>query len=326
MGKTFVICDQDTEYAGKLSDYMSRRKAGMYEVRSYSSVDSMMEDLAGICVDFLLISDEMHEKYKKSAGLNVIKTILLSEDNDIKENAVYKYQSAADILKKLISEDIENTDGGVDPAKGAALTAVYSPVKRALKTSFSYTYAQIIAERRKCLYVNLEGCSGITELLMLKKRKNLADLVYGFSVRRKDFPGILSEYTELVEALHIIPPVEAISELQCIKPDEWKQLFKYLKYCSGFDEIVFDIGDNINGIMDILRICGKIYMPLRTDCISRAKVDAFEGALNKYPDASELKEKIQQITFPYFSDLGEGLMKLKYCDLGNYIRQKIAYA
>lgn len=240
----------------------------------------------------------------------------------VAEECVYKYQSASGILYHILSEyDYDNLSNW--SSSEARIIGVYSPIKRSLKTSFAYTLSQILNEEENVLYMNLEGCSGLNMMLGFEDEKNLSDLLFDYSIYREEYPKRFHKFIKNVDGIGIIPPVETVSELQCIKKEEWLSLFRRLKYIDSYKTIVIDIGDNVGGIIDILRICDVIYMPSRNDYISNAKMKTFETGLLKYDEGEVLYDKIKKIDFPHFKNLSEDLSSLKYGELGSYVRNII---
>lgn len=241
---------------------------------------------------------------------------------NVAESSIYKYQAASGILHSILSEyDYDEVSGSSE--KSAEIIGVYSPVKRSLKTSFAYTLSQIINEEENVLYINLEGCSGLNMMLGFEEENNLSDLLFDYSIYREEYPKRFHKFIKSVDGIGIIPPVETLSEIQCIKKEEWISMFGRLKYIDSYKKIVIDIGDNVSGIIDILRICDVIYMPCRNDYISSAKMRNFETGLLKYEESESLYDKIRKLDFPYFNNLSEDLTSLKYSDLGNYVRNII---
>lgn len=330
MKKILVICDRDKRYGDKLADYLSHRREINYEIWSFNSIDSLITNIEGKNIDILLIEQELYDEFcGKTQGIftNVSQTILLTRTKEmeafVKEESVYKYQSASGILGKLLTECLDYGMSGYEGkyVKESKIIGIYSPIKRALKTTFSYALSQILSEEENTLLINFEGCSGITSLLSIDGTSNLADLLFDYSIYREEYPGRFHEFIQNIDGIGIIPPVETVSELQCVPVDDWISMLRRLKRNGVYENIVIDIGDNVNGIMDILRMCDVIYMPCRDDIISKAKMSSFDTGILKYDSSDDLISKINKLEFPEFTDLGDGLLNVKYSQLGGYVRK-----
>ena len=323
-----VICDSEAGYAGKLADYLRRKRACGYEVSTFTNAAGLLEHEAQHEIGLLLIEDSIYQELlseKKLEQLTAQRVLLLTKDRQAcmgtAEEAVYKYQPGYGIFCRLLEgrESLPALDSARTGQRRAKIIGVYSPVKRTLKTAFAVTLGQLLAEREEVLYINLEGCSGLARLLLLRTEKNLTDLAYEFSSDGR-LPAPLHPYIQTAEKLSVIPPAEAISELQCIKEEEWLALLGAIAEEGGYQTLLLDIGDSVPGIMEILRLCDRIYMPCRSDYVTTAKLEAFTASLEKHAGTAHIQEKMHKLEFPYFEDLGEGFGNLKYSGLGAYVR------
>ncbi|MFT3982661.1 MAG: hypothetical protein QM697_02040 [Lachnospiraceae bacterium] len=327
-----VICDSEAGYAGKLADYLRGKETYGYEIRTFTNAAGFMEHEVQNAIGILLIEDRLYQGLlleNKLEQLEIKRVLLLTKDRQAgvepKEETVYKYQPGYGIFCRLFKEqELMPALCGVQLRKSrATVTGVYSPVKRTLKTAFAITLGQLLSEREEVLYMDLEGCSGLLKLLSLQPEKNLTDLAYEFSINGH-LPAPLHPYIQMAEGLSVMAPAASISELQCVTEEEWLALLGAVAAESGYQSILLDIGDNVCGIMEILRLCDRIYMPCRSDHVSKAKLEAFTASMEKHVEAASFQEKIHRLEFPYFEDLGEGFMNLKYTGLGTYVRRLLS--
>ncbi len=324
-----VICDSEAGYAERLADYLRGKEVYGQEIKAFTNVTQFFEREVQTVIGQLLIEDRLYQELlqeNKLKQLNINKILLLTKDRNActgaVEKTVYKYQPGYGIFCRLFEEQKEI------PAFGAVLTgqckakiiSIYSPVKRTLKTAFAITLGQLLAEKEQVLYINLESCSGLTKLLSLQAEKNLADLAYEFSIDGR-IPASLHSYTQTAEGLFVLSPIESISEMQCIAEESWVALLLEIAQTGAFQTVILDMGDAVCGIMEILHLCDRIYMPYRSDYISMAKLDAFTASFGKHAGAASLQERIHRLEFPYFEDLEEGFSNLKYSGLGAYVRK-----
>jgi hypothetical protein len=87
--------------------------------------------------------------------------------------------------------------------------------------------------------------------------------------------------------------------------------------------VILDLSDSVRGIPELLNLCTCVYMPVRNDGFSLAKLKDFDEVLSRYPGHGEIAGKLIRLKFPYFDDIDGSLNKLKTGRLGRYIRKEI---
>ena len=111
-------------------------------------------------------------------------------------------------------------------------------------------------------------------------------------------------------------------DLKEIKPGEWCGLIQELKDYSSYDTLVLDIGNSVRGIPEILKECTMIYMPVREDAVSIAKLRQYEKALEQR-NMGYIMEKTRKLKLPYHSSFGnkeDYVDQLLWGELGDYVR------
>jgi hypothetical protein len=226
----------------------------------------------------------------------------------------------------IIGEDIESRYRIVEETQhvqGVKLIGVYSPINHTLKTTFAMTLGHILSEREPVLYINLEGYSGLYELLDIKSETGLLDLMYDFSLNPDDLMNILFKYTVRTDELSVLIPAKTPFELQEVDTGLWMSFLSSLTGSGKYGTIILDISDAARGALDIMNVCTRVYMPLRKDSISMAKHKDFTDAILKYPGGEELNSRIIKLKFPYFQDMDGSISDLKHSRLARYIRNEI---
>ena len=332
--RILVICDKDRDYAKRLADYLRKIECG-YEIVIYTEPQAFVSGMNGRKAGLMLIQegfmdevDRLLTEEGKELSTDVDRKYILTEDRNAVSNdgnTIYKYQSAA-VIVGILGEDIEVKHRIVNDARrheGICLTGIYSPVNHTLKTTFAIALGQILSEDREVLYINFEGYNGLSCLLDLKSEYNMQDLLYEYSLD----PGVLAnkimQYTEKADGLNMLIPVRSPYELQEIEPSLWLSFISSLTSLGKYEVIILDISDTVRGVMQLLNVCSNIYMPLRKDSFSLAKLKDFDDTLARYPDCEMILNKLNKLKFPYFDDIDGTLNKLKSSRLGKYIRSEI---
>ena len=185
------------------------------------------------------------------------------------------------------------------------------------------TLGQILAEDQKVLYINLEGYSGLFEMLDIRTEGSLLDLMYEYSLNPGDLFNFICKYTVRMDELNILIPARSPFELQEVDPSLWMSFLSDLTSSGRFGAIILDISDAVRGALDLMNVCTSIYTPLRKDSFSLAKLKDFTDMLVKCPGGEELDSRIVKLRFPYFEDIDGSLSDLKHSRLSRYIRIEI---
>lgn len=325
----FAVCDLEAAYAYNLMEAIADRQGTAFEVQAFINVNSLMEFAREQHIELLLISaSAMCDAVLK---LSVGKIMILSEGERLKELSdypcIYKYQAS----DQLIAEVMNNYAVEAVPAPMAMLKrrveviGVYSPVGRSLKTSFALTYGQMLAKDRKVLYLNMEEYAGFEKIMEEEYQADLTDLLYFARLGNGNLVYRLGSLVHHLGNLDYIPPAFCPEDLRSIQPPEWEQLVKDLAEYSAYDVIVLDIGPAVNGILNILKLCTRVFMPIREDCMSVAKLEQYEKTLRQQ-NALEVLEKTKQLKLPFHSSIGTGkayVEQLIWGELGDYVRKLI---
>ena len=89
----------------------------------------------------------------------------------------------------------------------------------------------------------------------------------------------LTGMIQSINNLDYIPPAMSPMDLKEIKLEEWTYLLKELISKSAYERIIIDFGESIDGLFDLMDMCKQIYMPVRKDSVSMAKIEQYEKLL-----------------------------------------------
>ena len=203
-------------------------------------------------------------------------------------------------------------ENGVDtspallPKKEMRIIGIYSPVGRTQKTSFALTMGQILAKERAVLYLNMESYSGFERLLECSYDRGMSDILY---YARQENQGIIYAASPM--------------DIQTAKYEEWKWLFQEIEKNSSYEVLILDLGDGVADLYQILDFCNEIYVPIRNDVISAAKMEQFENLLRRW-DCQSVLDKMRKIHVPFHTANRTGkayFEELVWSELGDYVRQ-----
>lgn len=204
----------------------------------------------------------------------------------------------------------------------ARIVGIYSPLGRCLKTSLALTIGQQLAKEGKVLYVGLEAFSGFSRIIDGQCRSDFSDVLYylrqdGLNVMR------LRSLVYTWKDMDYIPPVKYPEDLEQMTGEEAGSLIERLSGQMGYEYVIVDVGRMGIELMPVLRQCHIIYMPVKEDGVSSAKLEEFDEYLDVTGN-SDIREKVRRVKLPYHSSFGrrESYMEnLLWGELGDYVRQ-----
>ena len=323
----FAVCDLEASYARNLAEYMNERRHAPFEVQAFTNLDSLEDFASQNHIELLLIStNAMCDRVKQ---MDVERIIILSEGEtmaDIGENPfVYKYQPSYQLIAEVMGYYAE-TGPQVMPEplslSATELIGVYSPLGRLGKTAFALTLGEILGEKKKVLYLNLENFNGFETLFDQNYSADISDLLYFARQNEGNLIYRLSGMIRSLGRLDYIPPAFSPGDLRDVGHEEWISLFSRMEAWGDYEVIILDLGSQIEDVFQILKRCGRVYMPVLDDPVSRAKLLQFEKNLRAL-ECGEVEEKLVRLHLPRWGR-GEELelpQTLAGGTLGRYVRQ-----
>lgn len=325
-----AVCDEEAEYAYNFMEYLNQKKALPFEVQAFTGPEALCGYAGERHVEILLISGRaMCDAVRR---LKVGMLVILSEGAPSPEldryPSVYKYQSSDNVVREVMS-----CYGAARPAEepGAVLKrtaeviGVYSPVGRVQKTSFALTLGQILARDRAVLYLNMENFSGFERLTGKSYERDLSELLY---FARQDTAGLacrVSAAAQSMQNLDFIPPAQSPADIQSTPAEAWMRIIEAVQKESAYEILILDIGDGVAELFRILERCQRIYMPIRSDIISAAKIAQFERLAAMW-GSREILERLRKIKPPFHSAgrSGSGYFEgLVWSELGDFVRNEL---
>lgn len=308
-------------------EYVNLKESHLFQARTCTEKEQLIKALAGEEIEILLISAEWYEACKDLIHQSCV--ILLSEGSLLKEPdtcpAVYKYQSVENILREIMyyyseQEMAETYFPGI--RRDNRVIGVYSPIGGIGKTIFALTLGQILAENQNVLYLNLEECSGMAEF-MGGSHWNISDMIYFLRQNKAQFLYRLNSMVQKLNHMDYIPACESYTDFRQITVEEWQHLLYLIRMQSSYDSIILDMGNVAGHEVELLRQCDGIYVPVRQDLISQAKISQWEHCISIL-DGIQVLEKLQKLELPMCETAPgseEDFYLLPQQKLGLYIRE-----
>lgn len=324
--RIMVLCDTEEEYAQLLTEFIKKRRNLPWELHTYTNVQDMLS-METQEMEMLVVAESAYGEELR--GLHSKRTVVLNESGMMKwEDLVYvdKYQEAEEILKQLLGIYMEVADTQLPMLRTNRKTVFignYSPVRRCMQTSFAITMGLLLARKHSTLYLNFEHYAGSTELLPDMQTLDLADLLYFLNAQKDKFRLRLQTILKHKGSLAYIPPMKSGQNLLAVTASEWLELLQKIEELEEFEYVILDLGESMQGLFDILRLCTKVYTLTREDRIAQGKLLQYEQVLALY-EYGDVLGKTKRLSLAHIRRLPEELEQLTKGDLADMVKGLIA--
>lgn len=315
MSKTFAICDLDRQYVKNLVQYINNRQTLPLRLQAFTSPELLKEYAGKHEVELLLISTEAMDE--EIAKLPISRIVLLTEEGMVAVRglpSVNRYQASGTLVKEVMQHyGMEGMAEALAAAGSAAtrLIGVYSPIKRCGKTSLALALGEAYAAKSRVLYINLEDFSGFREMLGREYRMDISDLIYFYREEKEGTAARAEQMAEKLRGMDYLPPAVCPADLRAVRAGEWREWLLLLMQ-SRYDVIIVEPGELVDGVEEILSLCEKIYVPVRGDRVSRAKLSDYENYLI-LSGWESIKSRMKRQPMPS-EDADETMGVLEYMD------------
>lgn len=305
--KVMVLCDTEDEYAQHMTEFLNKHKELPWKIRTYTSVqDLIKEEKAEL--ELLVVSESAY--CREVEEISALRTVILSESGVIRwEDVCYvdKYQQAEEVLKELLQIYMEIADADLPKLKRSCNTVFignYSPVRRALQTSFALTMSQMLAREHTTLYLNFEHYAGVPELCPDMQTLDMADLLYFLNADQEKFQLRIKSICRHMGNLDYIPPMKSGQNLLTITASEWTGLLRKIEEVGEYEYVIMDLSESMQGLFDILRMCKVVFTLTKEDRVARSKLLQYEQLLTLY-EYDDVLGKTRRLNLPHIQRLPE---------------------
>ena len=277
-----MICDSEESYTRKLAEALLLKKEVTLGVRLCSSVEMLERLLEMSQIEVLLISEEIPYEKRKQVfdGKRLVLTRRHCADLGRDEEELRKYQSV-DVLSAEILKAFQENSGTFSFLKKreTRLLAVYSPVHRIGKTTFALKKGKLLAAQENVLYLNLETYAGIGGYFREEETQDLSHLLYYARQERDDISVRIASMVRQMGHLDYIPPMKVWTDLKSVTMKEWEQFFQKLMAQSIYDVIILDIGNSLENVFEVLKLCDYLFLLQTSDVYAKGKLKQYQYML-----------------------------------------------
>ena len=319
--EVMVLCDPEEEYAQLMTEFLKKHKDLPWKIRTYTSVEDLLRTEKA-AVGLLVVSETAYSEELQS--IQTPRIIVLNESGVVRWEGVRyvdKYQQAEEVLREILQLYIEVADKCPPRLRRKTDTIFvgnYSPVHRCMQTSFALTMSQLLAREHSVLYLNFEHYAGIAELLPDMQTLDMADLLYFLNADKDKFLLRMQMICRHVGNLDYIPPMKSGQNLLTITAAEWMKLLQKIEELGGYEYVILDLSESMQGLFDILRMCKRIFTLTREDRIAKSKLLQYEQLLSLC-EYGDVLDKTKRLNLSHIQRLPEELEQLTRGDLAELV-------
>lgn len=318
-----AICGWD-KYTQKLYEYILQRGCNDFEIVLFTEETALETFCESRMPEIILASEDFRVDTENTRAC----VIRLTEKETTREEGreVSRYMSADRVIKDVLGiyaagKSAENI---VKESGDKQIFGIYTPVKRSFQTSFSLTLGQILARKKKTLYLNFESYSGFDVMCRNLDRRDIMDLVYFSECPDCNFPARVESMKDSIGKLDYISPAKVYMKFSSVSVGQWLSLIDNLVSKTDYEVFILDLSEQVNGLLDVLRRCSKIYTIVDEDRMAIAKIGQYENLL-KESFYEDVLRKTENIRIPSFKEIPAELEMLPYSELADFVRQTLEF-
>lgn len=329
-----AVCDTDDRYRERLAAYLMEHQAQEMQIQAFSVPELFVEHIGERAPDVALLGngfDGVAETAVKQ-GIRCLRLCESREETDAENGGLqseeetgcvrlFRYQPAEMIVHEMKAAGGMHVDkAGIQKGRHMQIIGVCSPIGHEMQTPFSVVYCTQLAKSCKTLYVNLTKQPGIAGMLGMKGEYNLEDILLHLKNHRLKQKTFLKSVYE-IEQLCYIPPFANTDNLHDFLVEDYLALLKFMEEETDFEAVVFDFGDGIARLAEMLTPCTAVYCLVKSGFYYEAQLAYFLEYLKK---GEEELERVRILNLPFSAKYIRGdtnvLRQLEWSEFGDYVR------
>lgn len=330
--RILAICDSEIAYCNRILSYLATHGFHQYTIMTFSSIERLAEYFSEEkdTIEILLIGEAVYQNaeiLQKASKKIILQDKGTLEVEDIP--AIKKYQSVPDLMKQvseLYAQDINCRGMSSFVNQKTKVYGFYTPGEGDISCICSALFAQIMAEQKKVMYLNLSTYASMKGLFLEQaetEEYDLGDLLYYLKQNEEKALYKIDAMKHSVNHLDYIEPIAYPEDLKEITMEDWNRLLSCLCYRSGYEAVVLCCGDSLKDLSGMLEACDAIITPLTQNRFSQERMRIFTKMCMER-ELEPLLEKMHQIAIEESGVAIRGCVsEVQYTHLGNQIRELV---
>ncbi len=314
-----AIVDEEREFSRRLCKYV-KEKRYPFQAVYFTEVENLMRYEALDRITVVLISKRLCQE----SGLDLVykgKILIMSDVEE--EGEIYKYQPAENLIKTVMSCFSSDVRVLKEKPERVKYIGMFTPVHRSLQTSFAVTMGQLLAKKRRTLYINLESFSGFSVKLHKTYNIDMSDILYMLNNKSGGLYFKIQTVMEKIGNMDYLPPMFSLMDLHQVEESDWFNLFEYIEENMDYEYVILDLGECMRGLLNILNYCDHVFTLVKDDYVAMAKIKQYEDVLHRM-NYEDLEKRTKKLKVPVFKNVPINFEELPHCELSEYVEEIIS--
>lgn len=295
-----------------------------YRIEAFTSMEAVSDSLSKQDIYILIVSESTLSRDERDRMKGIRETIVLSEEGKYQNQykCVNRYQPFKNIMQEIMNYILDRDDYVVevcDRKNRWKVLGFYSPVKRCLQTSFSLALGQVLAETKRVLYLSFENFSIVSGFQNQCMQGDIKDLLYYFDCDREKLLKKIPIITKSINGMDYLPPAQSYFDTYERTGKKWIEFFEVLEKNSDYDILILDLSESIQGLLEVLNYCDRIYTIGKEDRNAKAKMFQYEQWMKQHTCA-DIIEKTIRFSLPVFENMPDDINILTQGELAKYAK------
>lgn len=281
-----AICLKDAIYQERFMRCLMKHYGERYEFHMFASITELLHEEYHQYAGYILDENDKQELEWEEAKLQ--KVFFLQEEDKYQE--VYRIMEQVERLL-LAQEGCVVTNHKIKPI----IIAVYSLDIPAVQIPLSKLISEILGEKRKTIFVDLQEYSGFTQ----EGELGLEDM-FAMMLAENYIHGRAISAIGRGAGWDYIYPLRNSRCLLEVTDKALSSMVKYLINDLGYEALVFNLGGIVANLEGVFGLCNKILLPCARNDIGKQREKNFIEELEK-KEAQNVLHRIHRMEVPTVS-------------------------